>query len=115
MCGVSETVNYSEKAKPVLKTMVKRIVENFNPIRVVLFGSYARGTPNFHSDIDLMVVMENGTDEYKTMVEIRRLLSDSPIAKDVIVTTPSETEKVGRVCGYAIYYALKEGVILYER
>lgn len=50
-----KTTDYNEAAKPVLKMMTDRIVRNFNPARIILFGSYARGTPNFHSDIDLFV------------------------------------------------------------
>lgn len=114
---MSETkiANYNEAAKPVLEMMTKRIVDNFNPLRIMLFGSYARGTPDFHSDIDLLVVVENGIKKRETAVEIRKLLSDSPIAKDVVVTTPEAIEKYGNVCGYVIYYALREGVVLYER
>lgn len=108
-------MNYGEMAKPVLKMMTKRIAEHFNPIRIVLFGSYARGTPDFNSDVDLMVVMEDGTDEHETAVKILELLADSPIAKDVVVTTPDEIKEIGHVCGYVIYYALREGVVLYER
>ncbi len=62
--------------------MAERIIENFQPIRIILFGSYARGTPDYHSDIDLMVVMEDGTNEYETAVKILELLADSPVAKD---------------------------------
>ena len=62
--------------------MAERIIENFQPIRIILFGSYARGTPDYHSDIDLMVVMEDGTNEYETAVKILELLADSPVARD---------------------------------
>ena len=107
--------DYNEAAKPVLKMMVERIVRNFNPARIILFGSYARGTPNFHSDIDLLVIMENGTKRRETAVKIRKLLRGSPIAKDVVVTTTGDIEKHGSVPVYAICNALREGVTLYER
>lgn len=111
----AETIDYSEVAKPVLKMMVDRIVRNFNPERIILFGSYARGTPNFHSDIDLLVIMENCTKRRETAVKIRKLLRSAPIAKDVVVTTTGNIEKYGNVPGYVIYNALQEGVMLYER
>lgn len=111
----TETIDYNEVAKPVLKMMVDRIVRNFNPERIILFGSYARGTPNFHSDIDLLVIMENGAKRRETVVKIRKLLRSSPIAKDVVVTTTGNIEKYGNVPGYVIYNALREGVMLYER
>lgn len=111
----AEPPDYSEAAKPVLKMMVDRIVKNFNPARIILFGSYARGTPNFHSDIDLLVIMENGTKKRETVVKIRKLLRSSPIAKDVVVTTTGNIERYGNIPGYVVYNALREGVTLYER
>ena len=111
----AETADYNERVKPVLKMMTGRIIENFQPIQIMLFCSYARGAPNYHSDVDLMVVMDDGTDEYETLVKILELLANSPVAKDVIVTTPDEIKETGHVCGHAIYYALREGVVLYER
>lgn len=110
-----KTTDYNEAAKPVLKMMTDRIVRNFNPARIILFGSYARGTPNFHSDVDLLVIMKGGIKKRETAVKIRRLLRDSPIAKDIVVTTAENVEKYGNVPGYIAYDALREGVTLYER
>ena len=62
--------------------MAERIIENFQPVRIILFGSYARGTPDYHSGVDLMVVMEDGTNEYETAAKILELLADSPVARD---------------------------------
>ena len=44
----------------VIETMVERIVARFQPARILLFGSRARGTANRWSDVDLLVVMEEG-------------------------------------------------------
>jgi predicted nucleotidyltransferase len=40
----------------MLQNMTRRIVEEFQPEKIILFGSYAYGQPEFHSDIDLLVV-----------------------------------------------------------
>ena len=53
-------------AETIISTMVDRIVGRFQPARVVLFGSYARGTAIESSDVDLLVVMRNGTDKRRT-------------------------------------------------
>ena len=95
--------------------MASRIAERFNPHRIILFGSQARGTPNYHSDVDLLVVMENGTDRHDAAVEIRRAVMDAPVAKDIVVTTPDEIERRGNQVGTVIRAALREGVTLYER
>ena len=42
----------------------------FNPVKIILFGSYARGTSNRDNDIDLMVIMPDGTDIRATGTKI---------------------------------------------
>ena len=72
----------------IVDTMVDRIVARFQPARILLFGSRARGTDNRWSDVDLLVVMEEVADKRRTAVEISRVLSDLPVGKDIVVTTP---------------------------
>ena len=98
-----------------ITTMVDRIVERFDPLRIILFGSQARGTANKHSDVDLLVVMGDGTDQRRTAIEIRRILRDMPIAKDIVVSTPDEIERRGDIIGPVLRPALREGKVLYER
>ena len=43
-----------------INTYVKKLAEEFKPERVVLFGSYARGTANEDSDVDLLVNLQSG-------------------------------------------------------
>ena len=95
--------------------MVDRIVGQFQPARVVLFGSRARGAASEWSDVDLLVVMRNVADTRKAAVEIRRLLADMPVSKDIIVATPDEIARRGHVVGTVLHAALREGTVLYER
>ena len=99
----------------IISTMVDRIVGRFGPSRVVLFGSQARGTAREHSDVDLLVVMGNGTDKRRTAVEIRRSLGDLPVSKDIVVATPDEIARRGNVVGSVLHAALREGRVVYER
>ena len=98
-----------------IESMVDRIVSDFDPIRVVLFGSYARGDSGPDSDVDLLVVLPAVSDKREARVAIRRALADAPLAKDIIVTTPEEILRRGDVVGTALRQALREGVVLYER
>ncbi len=96
--------------------VVGRVVEEFDPLRVILFGSRAREDAGPHSDVDLLVVMPDGIeDERRVTMEIRRLLRDMPMAKDVVVTTPEEIERRGHLVGTVLRPALREGKVLYER
>lgn len=99
----------------LIKSMTDTIVEKFQPIRVMLFGSFARGTATKDSDIDLLVVMPDGIDRRKTAISIRRALTTLHIGKDIVVTTPGAIKKTGSVCGFVTYYALREGVTLYAQ
>ena len=99
----------------ITSTMVDRIVGHFQPARVVLFGSRARGGASEWNDVDLLVVMRNVADKRKAAVEIRRLLADMPVSKDIIVATPEEIARRGHVVGTVLHAALREGTVLYER
>ncbi len=100
---------------PVLNLAVRRIVEGFRPLRIILFGSRARGEAGPWSDIDLLVVLPKVADKRQTTVEVLRVLSDLSIAKDVVVTTPAEIERRGRMVGDVLRPALREGKVIYER
>ncbi|MDE0200334.1 MAG: nucleotidyltransferase domain-containing protein [Caldilineaceae bacterium] len=99
----------------VIETMVDRIVARFQPARVLLFGSHARGTADCWSDVDLLVVMEEVSDKRRAAVEMRRELSDLPVSKDIVVTTPDEIARRGKVVGSLLRAALRDAKILYER
>ena len=99
----------------VVATMVDRIVARFQPSRVVLFGSRARGGATPSSDVDLLVVMGDAPDKRRAAVEMRRLLGDLPVGKDIVVTTPDEIAGRGQVAGTVLHAALREGTVVYER
>ena len=99
----------------VVATMVDRLAGRFNPDRILLFGSRARGDATESSDIDLLVVMPDGTDRRRTAVEMHVALGDLPAAKDIVVTTPAHIARRGHVIGTVLRPALREGRVLYER
>ncbi|MBI5638218.1 MAG: nucleotidyltransferase domain-containing protein [Nitrospinae bacterium] len=95
--------------------MAEVIVKRFHPEKIVLFGSYAKGTPGRDSDVDLLVIMRVEGSKRKKTAEIDLALADRTLPLDVIVVTPEEAEKYRDVAGSIIYPALKEGKVLYER
>jgi predicted nucleotidyltransferase len=102
-------------SEDLVQTMVQRIVERFRPVRVILFGSRARGEAGPWSDVDLLVVLEEVANKRQAMVEILRVLKDLPVCKDVVVTTPDEISRRGHVVGDVLRSALREGKVVYER
>lgn len=99
----------------LLSTMTERIVRDFHPVQIILFGSHARGDAHPQSDVDLLVVFSELVDKRKTAVDIRRALADLPVAKDILVTTPEELARHRNLVGTALRAAQREGEILYER
>ena len=59
---------------PVVARVVRRVVEEVAPLRVVLFGSRARGTARPDSDVDLLVVVPDGTERRATAKRLYRRL-----------------------------------------
>ena len=95
-----------------ISIMTERIVREFDPLQIILFGSQARGDADRHSDIDLLVVFSELTDKRKTAVDILRVLADLPVAKDILVSTPEELERHRTRIGSVLRYAQQEGKIL---
>jgi predicted nucleotidyltransferase len=95
--------------------MVDRIVRQFQPERVILFGSHARGEAGPDSDVDLLVVVPVEGLKHKKQVEIRVALHDIRIPKDIIVTTPEDFDWRKDVVGTIEYPAAREGKVLYAR
>ena len=95
--------------------MTERIVRQFQPVQVILFGSHARGEARPDSDVDLLVVLPELADKRRAAVEIRRALRDLPVFKDIVVTTPDELARRGNLVGSLLRPALREGKVLFER
>ena len=99
----------------MIKEMVQRIVEKFNPEKIILFGSYARGTAGSESDVDLLIVMRIAGSKRMTQLGVRRALHDIAIPMDVIVSDPSEFEWRKGVVGTIEWPAVHEGRVLYAK
>ncbi|MBN2105767.1 nucleotidyltransferase domain-containing protein [bacterium] len=99
----------------ILSKMVDKIKTNFNPERIILFGSYSTGEANINSDIDLMVILDTNMPPHKRAVPIRRILKGSGIPKDIIVKTPEEFNRFKDFAGSIVYTAAHQGKVLYER
>ena len=96
-----------------ISIMTDRIVREFDPLQIILFGSQARGDAEQYSDIDLLVVFSELADKRKITIDIRVALADLPVAKDILVSTTEELERHRKRIGSVLRYAQQEGQILY--
>ena len=92
-----------------------KIVENINPEKIILFGSYARGNYNEDSDLDLIIVKKSNLPRHKRGIEIRRLFYGLLIPMDLKVYTPDEynAELINKYS--FLHSAIKDSKTLYER
>ena len=97
----------------LLHELVHRIVTAVHPLRVMLFGSAARGDMGADSDIDVLVVMPDGTHRRHTAEILHRQFFGIPYGIDVIVATPSDLEKYRHSVGMIYRTILEEGSELY--
>lgn len=98
-----------------IRQMVKRIVTQFHPEKIILFGSHARGDVTADSDADLLVVMNVNGSKRRQAVQIDLALEGIPLPADIIVVTPDEVDKYHDCIGSIIREAIREGKVLYER
>jgi len=92
----------------------KRIVRNFKPQKIILFGSYANGIPTEESDLDLLIVKDSDFPSRLQNRKVRKILSDLRVPVDVIVKTPEEFQTYRNIIGTVIYPANKFGKVIYE-
>ena len=104
----------SRSADEIIAEMTRRIVERFHPLQVILFGSRARGDARPDSDVDLLVVFPHVENTHDSAVQIHRAVSGLGMAKDIVVTTPDEIARWGKLIGTVLEPALREGRILYD-
>ena len=98
-----------------IEEAVRRIVSRFQPERIILFGSGARGATTPDSDIDFLVVMPVEGSQRKKAGEIDLALADRLVPMDVIVVTPEQFERQKDLIGTIVREAAREGKVLYER
>ncbi len=102
-------------SKKIRKKIVDRINRHFKPEKIILFGSYAYGTPGKDSDVDLFIVMDSKERPSKRRIEISRLFRDRQMPMDFIVKTPSEVKERLSMGDFFINRILKKGQVLYEK
>jgi predicted nucleotidyltransferase len=106
--------NKIKKVSPKqIREMVSRIVVQFEPQRVILFGSYAVGRASPDSDVDLLVVMPVSGSKRQKRIELRMALHDIVASKDIIVVTPEEFDRRKNIVGTIEYPAARDGKVMY--
>lgn len=103
--------------KSILTEIVEKLKNEYKPLKIILFGSYAYGNPTGDSDIDLLILKNTTEKRVDRFVQVKKIIY-SPVRKvpvSPLVYTPTELEERLRIGDDFIKEIIKKGVVLYER
>ena len=105
-----------EETRKIIRNILEKLVADYAPEKVVLFGSYAYGNPGPDSDIDLLIIKDTSERFIDRWTTVRRILSDpgriAPL--ETLVLTPNEMEHRLTIGDQFIQEILEKGEVLYE-
>ena len=107
-----DVAKYGTTFAPILKRMLREIVDHFDPLEIWLFGSMARGDGGKNSDVDLLVMMPNGT-TWRKSIDMFVVLDGSLLPSDIVVSTPEKWSRRIDDVGSLIHAVNEDGVMLY--
>ena len=102
-------------SEQVLAEIVGRLTTNFQPQKIILFGSQARQTADARSDVDILIICPVKGKRRALMVDMDVSLEGLGIARDIVILSPEEFEIDRQIPGTIARPAWKEGRVLYER
>ena len=100
--------------KKLLRCALDLLVDDCRPRKIILFGSYARGTAKEDSDIDLLIVLNKTKNKINDAVRLNRLLSPLRLSVDLVVVDSETYNYWSDTPGNVYYEAHSSGKVLYE-
>jgi predicted nucleotidyltransferase len=101
-------------AQEQINEIISKIIQQFKPEKIILFGSYANGKPTEESDLDLLIIKDSDLSSRVQNRMVRNLVADSRVPVDIIVKTKQEFEIYKDIIGTVIYPANKFGKVVYD-
>lgn len=93
---------------------IRILAETARPLRIILFGSYARGDMREDSDVDLLVIEADVLDRREEMVRLRHALAGLSLPVDILVVNLDYFEKWSEAPSTTLYWAKREGKVVYD-
>ncbi len=107
---INSNININELSTEIVKRLLP-----LNPLKIILFGSYAYGQPTIDSDIDICVIQDSENSKAVLRKKIRHCLSDITIPKDIVVAGTGEFEFYKKEYGSVFMDIDQKGILLWTR
>lgn len=98
-----------------LQKVTKKIIEDFQPEKIIFFGSRAYGTPRSDSDVDLLVIKDTAQSTRQLACQIDSSIFPRPFPIDLIVYTPKQLAKAQKTGDFFISEIIDRGRVLYAK
>ena len=98
-----------------VKRQIVLAIKPLNPEKIILFGSYAYGTPTEDSDLDICVVEKEFESKWKEKARVRKLLSGIKVGKDILVPRLDEFDFYKNEINSVYYDVDTKGELLWQK
>lgn len=112
---VSPRAEFKRVTRRQINAVVQKIVAEFRPEKVILFGSYAYGKPNIDSDVDMLIVAESTERPPQRATRAYRVVHGKTFPMDIIVRTPQELAHRLAIGDFFMREIVECGRVLYAR
>jgi len=102
-------------SQTVIQEAAERLIAAaHHPLKLILFGSYARGDAREDSDLDLLLVEKEIPDPTGEYLLLREALGPLGVGVDLLVYAEDEFERRHDWCSTPVFWAVREGRVLYD-
>ncbi|MCK4357243.1 MAG: nucleotidyltransferase domain-containing protein [Candidatus Cloacimonetes bacterium] len=110
-------MNRDKNIRKIILRMVEKIKTEYQPERIVLFGSYSWGKPTRDSDVDLLIIKKTNERHIDRAVRVREIVDkeNRMVPLDIVVYTPQELKQRLKARDYFIKKILTKGDVIYEQ
>jgi len=107
----------NRKIKNTIFKIVEKIKKEYRPEKIILFGSYAYGTPNKNSDVDLFILKSTKKNRIDRFVEVKRIIYNpkTKLVFSPLVYTPEEVKGRISLGDDFVREILEKGEVLYVK
>jgi len=107
----------SQEIKKIILEVVGKLRSEYEPLKIILFGSFAYGDPTKDSDIDLLILKNTDKRRADRFVEVKRIIYNPDLKIPIfpLVYTPEELEERLKIGDDFVKEILRKGIVLYER